>query len=613
MQKAVPSFGRILTMVVFALSCFALLLFLWLSFGGPTPLQPEGYRFQVSFQEAPTLATEADVRIAGVNVGKVKAKELDAGGARTLTELEIDDEYAPIPEDTRAILRQKTLLGETYVELTPGNPESGMLAEGDTLESSQVEQTVEIDEILRIFDPQTQNAFRRWTSESAEAIEGRSQDLNDALGNLPEFADSGSDVLGVLDQQETAVRQLIRNTGTVFAALNEREGALQELIVNSNNTFEATASEQEALAETIQVFPTFLRESRFTLERLEQFSRDTNPLVNDLKPVADDLGPTVRDLGDLSPDLESVFRDFNPLIRSSRTTLPDAERFLLGAQPVFEGLHVFLPELNPVLSFANFYRGGLTDFINVGGAVINVGLPPDNGEPSSIHMLPQTGVGPGPNSSDFGVNLQGEDENRDNPFTRGNSYYKPGNYLRAPIVGIAPSFDCQQQNQREGNENPPYGEHWQVTEEEAPCIEQGPYGWDGGLYPQLRGLMPPLPGSGRVPRPQAFPQPGRGQAPGGSDSAGRSRSPGPQVPAPAKSRVRRRTAGCSWRDACARTAYRSSSRSRAATCSRSTTAAAPRASTSSTSATSSRRRSRRRAGRRRRARRGSARSPPDPA
>ena len=29
-------------------------------------------------------------------------------------------QYAPLPSDTRAILRQKTLLGETYVELTPG-------------------------------------------------------------------------------------------------------------------------------------------------------------------------------------------------------------------------------------------------------------------------------------------------------------------------------------------------------------------------------------------------------------------------------------------------------------------------------------------------------------
>ena len=39
-------------MVVFALSCFGLLLFLWLAFGGPIPLKPKGYRVSASFAEA---------------------------------------------------------------------------------------------------------------------------------------------------------------------------------------------------------------------------------------------------------------------------------------------------------------------------------------------------------------------------------------------------------------------------------------------------------------------------------------------------------------------------------------------------------------------------------
>src|SRR4029079_13807831 len=78
MNKAAPSILRIITMVVFALSCFGLLLFLWLSFGGPIPLKPQGYRVKVAFPEAATLATEADVRIAGVSVGKARSLDVDA-------------------------------------------------------------------------------------------------------------------------------------------------------------------------------------------------------------------------------------------------------------------------------------------------------------------------------------------------------------------------------------------------------------------------------------------------------------------------------------------------------------------------------------------------------
>nr|MBA2256753.1 hypothetical protein [Thermoleophilaceae bacterium] len=42
----------------------------------------------------------------------------------------------------------------------------------------------------------------------------------------------------------------------------------------------------------------------------------------------------------------------------------------------------------------------------------------------------------------------------------------------------------------------------------------GNYGWDGGLYPQIRGLQPPLTGGGRVPRPKPFPvRPGQAPRP----------------------------------------------------------------------------------------------------
>ena len=121
MQKGRPSFLRILAMVVFALSCFGLLTFMWISFGGAVPLKSKQYQLTVNFPEATTLAEAADVRIAGVTVGKVGSKQLDKGANRTKVVLKIDPKFAPLPRDTRAILRQKTLLGETFVELSPGS------------------------------------------------------------------------------------------------------------------------------------------------------------------------------------------------------------------------------------------------------------------------------------------------------------------------------------------------------------------------------------------------------------------------------------------------------------------------------------------------------------
>src|SRR3954462_8394220 len=132
METRPPTATRILIAAGFALSCFALALFLWITFGGPIPPKPEGYRFEVPFNEATQLAQQSDVRISGVSVGQVQDIVLSPNVEQALAKLDINDKYGPIPSDTRAILRTKTLLGETYIELTPGDRYGPRLADGGT-------------------------------------------------------------------------------------------------------------------------------------------------------------------------------------------------------------------------------------------------------------------------------------------------------------------------------------------------------------------------------------------------------------------------------------------------------------------------------------------------
>jgi len=414
-------------MVVFSMSCVGILLFLWLAFGGSIPLRPEAYRMQVSFPEAATLAAEADVRLAGVNVGKVKTKELEKEGSRTLVELELKEPYAPVPSDTRAILRQKTLLGETYVELSTGSADGPPLPDGERLADVYVEPTVELDEIFNAFDKPTRTAFQQWVRELSKAIKnGRGQDLNDAFGNIEGFAVDGATLLEELDTQQLAVKRLVKNTGRVFGAINEREGALGDLIVNADNTFDATASRDEALADTFQVFPTFLDESKATLARLQTFSTNTRPLVNALKPSADNLGPTVRDLGDLAPDLEGLFRDLDPLIKAGDRSLPDLERVLRGAEPVFVSLNSWLDEINPILSYGNFHQARIAGFISNAASDISG----NNGG-----QRYQTNIGIIEPRS-----FERFDKRPD--FDRGNAYLQPNALNRTLALGGYESIDC---------------------------------------------------------------------------------------------------------------------------------------------------------------------------
>ena len=473
-------------MVLFTLSVLGLLMFLWISFGGTLPLRPEGYRFKAAFPEAALLVPEADVRMAGVNIGKVKSTELAPGGRRTLAEIEVDERFAPIKANTRAILRQKSLLGETYVELSPGGPGAEDLPDGGTLPDGQIDDTVELDEIFSIFDRRTRRNFEAWLRESGIAFSGDyGRDVNNALGNAAPFFERGTDLLRPLDAQRLALRRLVRNTGRVFDAISSENGQLRGLIVNGDRTFGALASRDRELAETFLILPTFLRETRATVQRLERFARNTDPLVRDLQEPAADLAPTLRDLGDLSPDLVALFDDVDPLVDASETGVPAAERFIRGAEPVLESTHDFQSELNPILAYLSFARQQVADFFTTGGAALAGNE--DGGYARSTpggneHYLPQSAI------------IDGRSLRRrtTRPFwERANSYVAPNAYDRAISLGVIESFDCKPNG---GEQRDPSGSGESA---EPPCFVAPRSLFQDEKYPRLRRGQAPL-----VPAPQ---------------------------------------------------------------------------------------------------------------
>jgi virulence factor Mce-like protein len=498
MIKQTPSIGRIFAMVAFALSCFGILVFLWLSFGGSVPLQPEGYRITVQFPEATQLAQEADVRISGVRVGKVKTREPNEKTGLTDAVLEIDSRYAPVPRDTRAILRQKTLLGETYVELSPGNRSSGMLKDGGELPRGQVAETVELDEILRTFDPVTRQRFSTWFDQQGIAARGRAGQINDALANLTPFAEDTDEVLRVLRTQGTATRTLIRDTGEVFGALTERKGQLRELIRNSNRTWEAIASRDAQLADTFRVFPTFLRESRATTRRVTSFANDANPLVDQLRPAARQISPTLIDLDRLAPDLRGFFKDLNPLVRVSRAGLPATEQVLDNTRPILRRLDPFLRELTPIVDYLGLYRREIAAFFgNDSAATQAVGS--GFATPQVIHYLRVMN----PLNPEIMTGYQHRlGTNRYNPYTEPGAYDRLAQGQPLPVFGSylctsnptpAPPPPNEFMNQRLSDEIKRFvfGIGTGNEGRAPPCVEQAPLGRlvaQPGRYPRVEPL-----------------------------------------------------------------------------------------------------------------------------
>ena len=378
MQKQAPTLSRLLVMAGFALSCFGLILFLWVAFGGPVPLAAKGYQVKVDFKSAGLLASQADVRISGVPVGKVATVELAPGNATRAT-LQIDPRYAPIPADTRAIARTKTLLGETYVELTPGDRANGpALADGAMLPPGQVRQQVTIDRIFQTFDAPTRRAWQEWQQSAAGAYAGRGGAINDGFGNLPAFTESADNTLRVLNSQSDAVSSLIRDTGIVFNALSTRTEDFRGLARSWNTVWNTTALRNQQLAQTFQILPTFEQESAKTLKVLQAFAVSADPLVkNQLIPAAQQLSPLLQSVQQLAPSLKTVATKLGPMTDASVKGVPALTTFLNGSGQACSsggpstqrGLDCVLghfsqlfQQVNPMLEFLTTYKTTIPGF-----------------------------------------------------------------------------------------------------------------------------------------------------------------------------------------------------------------------------------------------------------
>jgi phospholipid/cholesterol/gamma-HCH transport system substrate-binding protein len=245
MVTQAPRRSAVFAALAFTLSCIGLIVFVWTQFGGTIPFAPEGYRVSALFRETGLLVPGADVRVSGVNVGKVAA--ISNRRISSYVTMDIDAQYAPLPADTRAILRVKTLLGEGYIALSAGNRKGRSFRDGATIPNGQVGQTQSLDQVLSAFNTPTQHDFEAFLTGSSTALAGQGANLSAAIGNLNPALTELTAMVGVLNQQQTSVRGVIANGATVLTTLGDRSAALRTLITAGDQVLTSTAARNAPL------------------------------------------------------------------------------------------------------------------------------------------------------------------------------------------------------------------------------------------------------------------------------------------------------------------------------------------------------------------------------
>lgn len=354
MQKRAPTLANILVIALFALSCFGLLLFLWESFGGSVPLKPKGYRFTADFPRTLALAEQSEVKIAGVPVGHVVGLKLD-GRNQTQATMEVESRYAPLRTSDRVQLRQKTLLGETYVEVTPGSRQAPVLPNEAHLASGNVEPLVTLDDILNTFNPNVRHAWQVWMQSQAEAFKGQGESLNLSFATLQPFLESANRLLGALESQSGAVSAVVRNTGKVFDDLTEREHQFEQLIANGRAVLKPAAAASAEFADAWRELPGIERSSEKALRSLNGLAANASPLLRELKPSERELTLLLRTAERFAPNFDALLTSLGPLTSAAKQGLPDVSKELALTTPFLEALRPVLHNFDPFLQYTGEY------------------------------------------------------------------------------------------------------------------------------------------------------------------------------------------------------------------------------------------------------------------
>jgi ABC-type transporter Mla subunit MlaD len=324
--------------------------------GGP-------YLVRAIFDNAAFAVAGEDVRIAGAPVGSIDSLSVTRGEPkRAAVVIEIDDSrFTPFHADATCAIRPQSLIGEKYVDCTPGTASAPALTEitggpgtGQYyLPVGRTSSPVDSDIAQNIYQEPIRQRFALILDELGTGLAARGSDLNAVIHRANPALGDTDKVLAVLARQNRQLAQLAADSAAVLAPLARVRSAIADFVVQANTTSVAAAARASDESRSIRLFPPFLRALRPLMASLGRLAEQGTPLMDSLGASASALG---RQFENLTPFARAARPALIALGKSSaqsqpllEATLPLARRLQrLGAQagPSSTSLKKLLDSLN---------------------------------------------------------------------------------------------------------------------------------------------------------------------------------------------------------------------------------------------------------------------------
>jgi virulence factor Mce-like protein len=271
------------------------------------------YSLNAQTPSAANLVRGNEVRIGGTRVGsvdKIEVQRQENGTSIAVLGLKLERSASPLPKDSTVIIRPRSALGLKYVELTRGTSDEGF-EDGDTIPLAQATPTpVEFDEFLNMFDEDTRDASATNLQGFGDALAGRGQSLNQAIGAFRPLLRDIIPVAQNLSSTETNLPRFIGELADAARIVAPAAEAQAQLFVNLDATFGALRAVAPFIQESISEGPETLDAAIAGFPVQRPFLANTEALFRELQPGA-------RALLTAAPDLADALEIGTPVLKRS--------------------------------------------------------------------------------------------------------------------------------------------------------------------------------------------------------------------------------------------------------------------------------------------------------
>jgi phospholipid/cholesterol/gamma-HCH transport system substrate-binding protein len=244
---------------------------------------------KVEFADVLDLVPQSTVKVNDVSVGKVTAIDLEGYQALVTLEMRRDVE---LPDNAVAELRQTSLLGEKFIELSPpdqgasGNP----LGDGDTIPIERAGRNPEVEEVLGALSLLLNGGgvaqLKTITQELNLALEGREDSAKDVLRQLRTFTgqldDNKEDIVDAIESLNRLALAAEKQLPTIDKALEELPSALDSIDRQRDDLVEMLTALDQLSSVAVDVIAKSKDATITSLQRLD-------PVLTELAASGDDF------------------------------------------------------------------------------------------------------------------------------------------------------------------------------------------------------------------------------------------------------------------------------------------------------------------------------------